>query len=202
MNSNTNARLDHLSPEAGATASEAALSLCFAHQPDSNAPAIVMSNGELHRFGEPFVADIESIAFALSYINRYTGHVGAYSVAQHCVLVCDRLPDHLKLAGLLHDAPEALLGDVSKPLKNLLPEYQAIEAWYHRQFDVQFGVETEHPQVKEVDLRMLVTEAKFFGLPLENFPNVKPFDLRFTVWSPKIARFFFMSRFNELTSAR
>ncbi|HCG7534071.1 TPA: hypothetical protein NJ418_004439 [Vibrio parahaemolyticus] len=156
---------------------------------------IVLSNGELHRFCQPFKADIESIAFALAHINRYTGHVGQYSVAQHCVLVSEQLPKELKLSGLLHDAPEAYIGDVSKPLKSLLPEYQKIEQFYHAEIDRQFNVTTEHGAIKEADLRMLITEAKAFGLPLDEFPKVEPYQINIEPWEPELAQRIFLSCF-------
>lgn len=77
---------------------------------------IILNDGTPHEIGKDFVPNIETIAHALAYINRYTGHVGQYSVAQHCVLIAMQLPQELKLAGLLHDAPEAYIGDVSAPL--------------------------------------------------------------------------------------
>ncbi|UPR55298.1 hypothetical protein ITG09_24295 (plasmid) [Vibrio cyclitrophicus] len=157
---------------------------------------IVLSNGDLHRFCKPFIADIESIAFALAHINRYTGHVGQYSVAQHCVMVSQQLPEELKLSGLLHDATEAYVGDVSKPLKVLLPEYQKIEQWYHDQIDQQFNVTTEHPAIKDADLRMLITEAKAFGLPLDEFPKAEPFNIEFERWTPEQAQRIFLTCFN------
>ncbi|MDF5393033.1 hypothetical protein P3693_23640 [Vibrio parahaemolyticus] len=158
---------------------------------------IILNNGDLHRFLEPFDADIDVIAFALSNINRYTGHVGQYSVAQHCVLVSEQLPDELKLSGLLHDATEAYIGDVSKPLKALLPEYRKIEAWYHEQIDTLFDVVTEHPEIKEADLRMLITEASAFGLPLDEFPNALPYNIDFEPWPPEVARLKFLECFNR-----
>ncbi|MBE3914899.1 hypothetical protein HJ155_23190 [Vibrio parahaemolyticus] len=157
---------------------------------------IVLSNGDLHRFCKPFIADIESIAFALAHINRYTGHVGQYSVAQHCVMVSQQLPEELKLSGLLHDAPEAYIGDVSKPLKMLLPDYQKIEQFYHAEIDQQFNVTTEHPAIKEADLRMLITEAKSFGLPLDEFPKAEPFNIEFKRWTPEQAAHIFIKCFN------
>ncbi|ENQ8056890.1 hypothetical protein ACT3QV_004521 [Vibrio alginolyticus] len=158
---------------------------------------IILNNGDLHRFLEPFDADIDVIAFALSNINRYTGHVGQYSVAQHCVLVSEQLPDELKLSGLLHDATEAYIGDVSKPLKALLPEYRKIEAWYHEQIDTLFDVVTEHPEIKEADLRMLITEASAFDLPLDEFPDAQPYNIEFEPWPPEVARLKFLECFNR-----
>ncbi|MCJ0806680.1 hypothetical protein [Vibrio vulnificus] len=158
---------------------------------------IILNNGETHRFCEPFDADIDTIAFALSHINRYTGHVGQYSVAQHCVLVSQQLPDELKLSGLLHDATEAYIGDVSKPLKALLPEYRKIEAWYHQQIDTLFDVVTEHPEIKEADLRMLITEASAFGLPLDEFPKAEPYPIHVEPWPPEVARLKFLACFYD-----
>jgi hypothetical protein len=139
---------------------------------------IQLSNGEKHVLGEVFVPDIESIAFALSHINRFTGHAGAYSVAQHSVLVAQQLPPELKLAGLLHDASEAYLTDVSSPLKAMLPEYKKIETKYHSIIDKHFNVDTCNPLIKEVDKRVLVTEAKSFGFGrvLDAHPNVAAYD--------------------------
>lgn len=158
---------------------------------------IILNNGDLHRFCQPFDADIDVIAFALAHINRYTGHVGQYSVAQHCVLVSEQLPDHLKLSGLLHDATEAYIGDVSKPLKNLLPDYQRIETWYQQQIDFLFDVETEHTEIKEADVRMLITEAKSFGLPLNEFPAVAPYPITIEPWPANIARERFIECFHS-----
>ena len=158
---------------------------------------IRLRNGDEHYFKTPFNINIACIAKALSHINRYTGHVGAYSVAQHCVLVAEQLPDDLKLSGLLHDAPEFVLTDVSSPLKALLPDYKHIEAWYHNFFDTQLGVATEHPQVKKADAQVCVTEMRDFGFPHQDWTWETPLSLAVSVWSADKAKSRFIQAFIE-----
>lgn len=63
------------------------------------------------------------IAHALSNINRFCGHTTQpYSVAQHSCLVAQLVarsgaPNRAIIYGLLHDAPEAYIGDMAGPLK-------------------------------------------------------------------------------------
>lgn len=163
-------------------------------------PYIIMCNGKKHYFDESFTPNIEVIAYALSHINRFTGHAGICSVAQHSMLVVQQLPDELKLSGLLHDATEAYLGDIAKPLKNLLPDYQKIEAFHADIIDKHFNVDTRHPLIKEVDTRMLVTEAKSFGLQYisESLSNVVPYDFEIQRAMPFKAYRAFYKMFIEL----
>lgn len=69
--------------------------------------------------------DIDDIAHALGNVCRFGGHVPHfYSVAEHSVRVMrhvSHLPYHVQLAGLLHDAAEAYIGDMVRPLKRSQP---------------------------------------------------------------------------------
>lgn len=161
-----------------------------------------LRSGDRHHFGEHFTPRIEDIAFALSNINRYGGHVGRYSVAQHSILVAQQLPEDLRLSGLLHDAPEAYIGDVCAPLKVMLPEYRSLEQHYHSTIDSHFNVWTQHEKVKEADLRMLITEAQYFGLWERGtgWSNAEPFDIPdFHPMPAKFAETAFLYMFKQLT---
>lgn len=159
---------------------------------------IILSNGQPHRIGQPFTPDIEVIARALAHINRFTGHGGTYSVAQHCVLMAGQVPAHLAFAALRHDAPEAYIGDVSAPLKAHLPEYRKLEDFYHGVIDRHYGVDTRSAGIKTADLRMLITEARMLGMPLEFFPVAEPYDIFPTPWPAEIARLRFLHHFDLL----
>lgn len=162
---------------------------------------IVLKNGDKHYFGKDFTPCIETIAFALSNINRYTGHIGQYSVAEHCILVAEQLPLTLKLSGLLHDAPEAYIGDVSSPLKQLLPCYKELEKHYHKTIDNYFCVETENHLVKTIDMRMLITEAKQFGIHEDDgsWPNFNSLDIKIERLKPEVAESRFIEMYMDLT---
>lgn len=150
---------------------------------------------------------IEDIAHSLSLQCRFNGHCRTfYSVAEHSVRVADQLPTpELRLWGLLHDASEAYLSDLPRPLKQRLPEYREAEDRLMRTVADRFGLAWPMPrEVRETDDRLLVTEARDlmapppepWGLPAEPLPE------RIHPWPSEQARDTFLQRFRELTGSR
>lgn len=96
---------------------------------------------------QPEQIDIRDIAAALSKICRFGGHCRQfYSVAEHlihCLITAqlDGLSHSECVAVFLHDASEAYVGDMVKPLKIMLLEYQQIEARVFSALMVRFGVD-------------------------------------------------------------
>ena len=82
---------------------------------------------------EENLIDLSDIGHALSLICRGNGHVKYfYSVAQHSIACCREAQargysDRVQLACLLHDASEAYMSDVTRPVKALLTEYLKVE---------------------------------------------------------------------------
>ena len=114
----------------------------------------------------PDMIDMEDIAHALAHLCRFTGHTKRfYSVAEHCVrMVQWGLPGPAALR-LMHDATEAYIGDVSTPLKTLLPNYGVIELDIRNAIAERFGLERFHrrdckEEVKEADRIMLAIERR------------------------------------------
>ena len=76
------------------------------------------------------------------------------------------MPFDLGRAALMHDGSEALIGDVSRPLKSMLPQYKAIEARIETMLALRFALEGDpalalhHPDVKAADLAMCAAEAR------------------------------------------
>ena len=113
--------------------------------------------------------DIKDIAHALSLLNRYTGHTKKfYCVAQHSILVSKILEKKDKLAGLLHDASEAYLGDINTPLKILIPEYIKIEKSVQDHIYKCFKIEKfDAIKIHKADKIILATEKR------DLIPNIK-----------------------------
>ncbi|MFZ3182831.1 MAG: phosphohydrolase [Pseudomonas sp.] len=106
--------------------------------------------------------DPMDIAHSLAHQARFNGHTrGFYSVAQHCCIVADLVPAEHQLAALLHDATEAYVGDLVRPLKQLLPDFVDIEQRIWLAICDQFNLEPELPPcVHDADLIALATERR------------------------------------------
>lgn len=106
--------------------------------------------------------ELSDISNALSKLCRFTGHTkNFYSVAQHSVMVSYNVPQEYALEGLLHDATEAYLGDVSSPLKALLPDYKKIEKSLYASIAKQYNLpENISEEVKKADMVLLATERR------------------------------------------
>lgn len=111
---------------------------------------------------KPSEVCIEDIAHALANTCRFNGHTREfYSVAQHSVLVSSVVPREHALAGLLHDAAEAYVGDIVRPIKRLFPAFAEVEATVHAAIAKHFGISAEIPTcVHEADNRVLMTEKR------------------------------------------
>lgn len=114
------------------------------------------------RAPEPEQIQLIDIAHHLSNVCRFGGAVKEfYSVAEHCVYVSRLVPPELAALGLLHDASEAYLGDVIKPLKNCLPDYRALEHVWEAAIAKRFGFESlSHPAVKVADVAAVQAERR------------------------------------------
>lgn len=153
----------------------------------------------------PEEVEIEDIAWALSMQCRFAGHVlQRYSVAEHSVMVSRLVPPEHAVWGLLHDATEAYLVDLPRPVKRSIPEYRVIEDRLMKAIAERFGLSLpEPPVVKDADIRILMCEKDQllakpelpwgYGQGYVTMPAVI-----LPCWSPDDARAAFLARFDEL----
>lgn len=153
---------------------------------------------------------IEDIAHALANFCRWGGHTSSfYSVAQHSVLVSYRVPPEHRPWALLHDASEAYLGDIVRPLKlgpgfDLYREAEAqLEEMICRRFELAPPPMPE--EVKKADDEVLLAEARdLMGNPpwIEQKCLVKglaPWPVQpIRPWAPATAKVLFLRRFKSL----
>lgn len=167
---------------------------------------IQLYSGRAFHFGNPRVEEvhIEDIAHALSLLCRFGGHCKEfYSVADHSIRCAENVSQEFKLEALLHDAGEAYIVDMPRPIKYALTEYRTIENAVDRVVRQRFNLPEEmSPEVKRIDAVMLSTERRDLMKPseLEWHKMLDPIEQITYPRSPKESYYDFMKMFNELTA--
>ena len=166
----------------------------------------------------PMDIEIEDIAHGLAFVARWNGQTlgdYAYSVAEHSLLVetlfgriASKAPAKWRLAALLHDAPEYVIGDMISPVKAAVgPGYGALDERLEAAIHIRFGLPAKVPaaikkQIKKADkisawmeatqiAGFTVAEAdKFFGKPDETLIG----DLQIVLRPPIETRHAFTAR--------
>jgi 5'-deoxynucleotidase YfbR-like HD superfamily hydrolase len=154
--------------------------------------------------------NIEDIAHALSQQCRYAGHVKSfYSVAEHSVRVSQIVPSEHALWGLMHDAAEAYLQDMIRPLKCVHPlgdEYRKLEDELMLQIALKYGLSWPMPpEIKHADNVLLFTEQRDLRLKYlywQDSEKYTPLPETIVPWSPDLAKYRFLKRFEELSMQR
>lgn len=157
---------------------------------------------------KPEDVHIEDIAHALANSCRYAGHTSRfYSVAEHSVLVSRIVPEEHALSALLHDATEAYVVDVPRPLKKYLLNYAEIEELNWKAVAEHFLLPLEMDEsIKNADNAILVKEMRVFmngAVPKSIYGNsngmvVPEWILPIGMW-PDWAEQAFLTRFKELS---
>ena len=175
----------------------------------------------------PFDIEIEDIAHGLARVARWNGQTtGAhvFSVAQHSLFVeaivgeiATGLPEGARLAALLHDAAEYVIGDIITPLKTVIGEsYTALEGRLRGAVHLRFGLPAEPGpglarMIKRADrvaAYFEATELAGFSTPEANEifgpPEMRPsrLDEFLSAWPTAIAERRFQDRFAELSRAQ
>jgi 5'-deoxynucleotidase YfbR-like HD superfamily hydrolase len=171
----------------------------------------------------PLDIEIEDIAHGLARVARWNGQtIGehAFSVAQHSVVVEEiaahlrpGLAPHWRLAALLHDAAEYVIGDMISPFKAALGyDYKAFETRLERAIHIRFGLPAEMPE----EIRILIKQADrtcafFEAVQLAGFSSEeavavfgrppKSYGLTIDPLAPAQAQARYLQRFHTLAEA-
>ena len=114
----------------------------------------------------PIDIEIEDIAHGLAFVARWNGQTfgeHAYSVAEHSLLVetlfsriVPKSPAKWRLAALLHDAPEYVIGDMISPVKSAVgPNYGALDDRLTSAVHIRFGL----PAAIPINIKKLIKKA-------------------------------------------
>jgi 5'-deoxynucleotidase YfbR-like HD superfamily hydrolase len=154
---------------------------------------------------------IEDIAHALSQQCRFTGHTKFhYSVAQHSYYCSTIVAPEFALEALLHDASEAYIGDMSRPMKHFTAageEYVKVERKIEECIARKFNLPTKmSEEVKRADNLMLYAEKTALMSRMEWdtkwSATQEAANVRIVEWSPNWAEDMFLCRFYGLSALR
>lgn len=176
-------------------------------------PTILLGSGTYFDFEDPENSEItiEDVAYGLAFEGRCAGQCFSrifkqrvyYSVAQHCVLMSTAVEPHLALQALMHEVGEAVCGDMTAPLKSLVPGFKTIEKRCEAAILKRFGVEITDPvELKKADVRMLATERRDLLLwrgEKWSLTDIEPYEFEIIPWGPEQAAEAFLSRYQHLT---
>lgn len=170
-------------------------------------PTILLQSGHYFDLLDPWHSQftIEDIAHGLSHCCRFAGQCDRfYSVAEHSVFVSDMVPIEHAYAGLMHDAAEAFIGDVTRPLKALLPAFKEIERSIEAAVFERFAVPpTDNGIIKQADLRALAAEQQLMMPPHDDswacLAGIEPPEMQWSVGlNPARAKSLFLERYRAL----
>ena len=175
----------------------------------------------------PLDVEVDDIAHGLARVARWNGQTKGphiFSVAQHALLVealarakAPRLDRNGRLAVLLHDAPEYVIGDMISPFKAVIGDsYKAVERRLLAAIHLRFGLPVKLPEtlqalIKSADRCAAYLEAtrlagfadeearKFFGTP-PKFSAALERDY-LSSWPAGVAQTRFKERFEKLLRA-
>lgn len=160
-------------------------------------PTIMLGSGNYFDYENPEATPltIDDLAYGLASASRfagqcvstYSGRRVRYNVAEHCVRmsfeveVCPEAEPEDAYDALMHELGEPTCGDMTGPLKSIVPSFKAIEKRCERAGLVVFGVPMRDPAlIKRFDLRMLATEKRDLiphaGVRDNDTHRIEPFD--------------------------
>lgn len=155
--------------------------------------------------------DILDIAIGLGREPRFAGHtIKTYSVAQHSTMTSLVVPQEFALEALLHDAQEAYLRDLGSPIKQGLPDYQALEKKVSARILSEFGLgfpisEETHKAdaaVFTTEVLCLMCDPTVFTVTEPPLRGANGQMLKIIPLSEADATFEFLRRFHVLTRNR
>ena len=157
---------------------------------------------------KPDEVDLEDIAHSLALSCRFNGHCSDfYSIAQHSVIVSQIVKPEQGLPALLHDAAEAYIGDIIRPVKKNLEGIEEIEEKIQGVILSYFGVTNyDAKEIQRADDIALITEKRDLKKgSVDDWPESSQYKnqlLKETIvpLSPQESKELFLDRYKELTA--